>query len=108
MTNYKFVLQQLNLVIQNVGVKAIAFDPIYHFFQKSMRVRWIVRHTRKRQRRALPRIEIIHFGGRDVKMIAHAREDRLDNMPLAFQRVIAENFELDCANADNHKSKDER
>lgn len=100
---YKIALQEFNLIIQNIRVKTIALDPINHFFQKPVRVTGIIRHARKGEGRAVRRVQFIHFRRRYVKSITHARENWLDDVPLAFERIVAKNFELDGADADDHE-----
>ena len=81
------LLPDLDTITGNDSIQSAALDVVHHLFEKALRVSRIRRDTDNAQNSMLPRVQLIHFGNRDIEIPPDARRDRLDHVAFVLQPI---------------------
>lgn len=92
---------EIDFIIENQGV-SVSLDEVDDFGEGLVDQSSIVADAGDSKRSALPFIEPIHFGNRDIEATSDTIFDTLNNPPLTLEGGIAGQVQLDAARPNSH------
>src|SRR5262249_30186781 len=95
------IMQELHALLAELGELQVVDEP-HHLAQAGVDVALLRTHLADTERRPLPERVVLALRDRHLELVLHPRLDGAEHAPLAFERVILGEEQLETEDADHH------
>src|SRR5262245_42158907 len=94
-------MEELEALLADLGSLEL-LDEVHALAEAAVDVCLVATDLAHAEQRALPEVVVLALGDRHVELVLHPRLDRAEHAPLALERVVVVQQQLEPEDADDH------